>query len=140
MSPKKKARVANGSSVVTPAIEHVGRMEARSSSEGAFDASMDFSDIDMNGFMDVDDIDIKPSAPAKKERPTAKVDSEPIHNAAKTLKKEDLATPSWLSVYDFLAVVSKGTLGSRHPSTRSRTMAVCACSGWTISGAAVNSA
>ena len=120
MSPKKKARVANGSSAVTPAIERMGKLEVHSGSEDAFDASMDFSDIDMNDFMDIDDMDIKPSVPAKKDRPITKVNSKPIYNAAKTPKKEDLATPSWLSVYDSLAVVSEDTLGSK-PAFSSKT-------------------
>lgn len=113
MSPKKKARVANGSSVVTPAIERMGKLEVHSGSEDAFDASMDFSDIDMADFMDIDDIDVKPSVPAKKEPPAVKLDSQSVFNGANTPKKEDFAVPSWLSVYDSLAVVPEDTLGSK---------------------------
>ncbi|KAF8552703.1 hypothetical protein OG21DRAFT_1511107 [Imleria badia] len=120
MSPKKKARVANGASVVTPAIERMGKLEVHSGSEDAFDASMDFSDIDMNDFMDIDDMDVKPSVPAKKEPPTVKVDSKPAIDSANAPKKEDLAAPSWLSVYDSLTVVSEDTLGSK-PAFSSKT-------------------
>ncbi|KAH0836440.1 putative DNA polymerase alpha subunit [Lanmaoa asiatica] len=120
MSPKKKARVANGTSVVTPAIERMGKLEVGSGSEDAFDASMDFSDIDMNDFMDLDDIDVKPSVPAKKELSTVKIDSKPVLNSANTPKKENLTAPSWLSVYDSLAVVSEDTLGSK-PAFSSKT-------------------
>lgn len=119
MSPKKKARVANGSSVVMPAIERMGKLDVHSGSEGAFDASMDFSDMDMNDFMDVDDIDVKPSVP-KKEPPRVKLDSKPVPNGSNTPKKEDLTAPSWLSVYDSLAVVSDDTLGSK-PAFSSKT-------------------
>lgn len=120
MSPKKKARVANGPSVVTPAIERMGKLEVHSGSEDAFDASMDFSDIDMNDFMDIDDIDVKPSIPTKKEPPIVKVDSKPVFNGANTPKKEDFTAPTWLSVYDSLAVVSEDTLGSK-PAFSSKT-------------------
>lgn len=113
MSPKKKARVANGSSVVTPAIERMGKLEVHSGSEDGFDASMDFSDIDMNDFMDVDDVHVKPSVPAEKELSTAKIDSKPVSNGGNTPKKEDLTAPSWLSVFDSLTVVSEDTLGSK---------------------------
>lgn len=113
MSPKKKARVANGPPAVTPAIERMGKLEVHSGSEDAFDASMDFSDIDMNDFMDIDDMDVKPSVPVKKEPPTVKLDSRPVPNDANAPKKDDLTAPSWLSVYDSLAVISEDTLGSK---------------------------
>lgn len=122
MSPKKKARVANGSSVVAPAVERMGKLEVHSGSEDAIDASMDFSDIDMKDFMDVDDIDVKPGIPAKKEPPTAKPDSKFIPDGANTPKKGEFATPSWLSTYDSLAVVSDDTLGSK-PAFSSKTSA-----------------
>ncbi|KAG6370047.1 ribonuclease H-like domain-containing protein [Boletus reticuloceps] len=59
---------------------------------------MDFSDIDMNDFMDVDDIDVKPGVPIKKEQPPVKLDSKPVYNGATTPKKDDLIAPSWLSI------------------------------------------
>ncbi|KAF8141953.1 hypothetical protein EV363DRAFT_1468612 [Boletus edulis] len=112
-SPKKKVRVANGSSVVTPAIERMGKLEVHSGSEDVFDASMDFSDVDMNDFMDIDDVDVKPSVPVKKEQPPVKLDSKPVYKGATTPKKDDLIAPSWLSVYDSLSVVSEDSLGSK---------------------------
>lgn len=123
MSPKKKARVANGSSVVTPAIERMGKLEVHSNSEDALDASMDFLDIDMNDFMDIDDIDVKPNVPIKKELPSVKLDSKPVLNGANAPKKEDLAAPTWLSVYDSLTVVSEDTLGSK-PAFSSKTSVI----------------
>ena len=116
MSPKKKARVTDGPSVVTPAVERMGKLEVHSGSEDAFDASMDFSDIDMNDLMAVDDLDVKPSVPVKKD---LKLDSKPVPKSANTPKKEDLTTPSWLSVYDSLAVVSEETLGSKPAFSKS---------------------
>ena len=113
MSPKKKARVANSSSAVTPAIERMGKLEVQSGSEDAFDASMEFSDIDMADFMDIDDIDLKPNIPAKKEPPAIKPDLKSAPNVPAKAKKEDFTVPSWLSVYDSLAVVSEDTLGSK---------------------------
>ncbi|KAG9309455.1 hypothetical protein JVU11DRAFT_10424 [Chiua virens] len=110
MSPKKKVRVTNGSSVVAPAIERMGKLGVYSGSEDALDASMDFSDVDMNDFMDIDDLDVKPSVPVKKEPPATKLDSKPVTN---TPKKEEFVVPSWLSVYDSLSVVSEDTLGSK---------------------------
>jgi DNA polymerase alpha subunit A len=112
-SPKKKVRVTDGSSVVMPAVERMGKLEVHSGSEDALDASMDFSDVDMNDFMAIDDLDVKPSVPVKKE---LKLDSKPIPNSANTPKKED---PSWLSVYDSLAVVSEESLGSKPALSRS---------------------
>ncbi|KAI9573828.1 hypothetical protein HD554DRAFT_2052973 [Boletus coccyginus] len=88
-------------------------LEVQSGSEDAFNTSMDFLDIDMNDFMNIDDMDVKPSVPIKKELPAVKLDSRPIPNDANTPKKDDLTTPSWLSVYDSLAVVSEDTLGSK---------------------------
>ena len=119
MSPKKKPRVTNGPSVVTPAVERMGKLEVHSGSEDAFDASMDFSDVDMNDFMDIDDLDVKPGVPVKKEPPPVKLDSKPVPNVANTPKKDDLAAPSWLSVYDSLAVVSEDTLGSKPAFSKS---------------------
>lgn len=113
MSPKKKARVANASSVVTPAVERMGKLGVHSGSEDGFDASMDFSDIDMADFMNTDDIDVKPNVPAKKEPPAVKLNTQLIPNGANAPKKEDSTAPSWLSVYDSLATVSEDTLGSK---------------------------
>ena len=113
MSPKKKARVANSSSVVTPAIECMGKLEVHSGSEDALDASMDFSDVDMTDFMDIDDIDVKPNVTAKKEPPPAKLDPGLVSNSVNKPKKEEFTVPSWLSVYDSLAVVPEDTLGSK---------------------------
>ncbi|KIJ65181.1 hypothetical protein HYDPIDRAFT_27902 [Hydnomerulius pinastri MD-312] len=121
MSPKKKARIANGSTMVTPAIERMGKLEVQSGSEDAFDTSMDFSDIDMNEFMDVEDIDVKPKAPIKKEPAPVSLGLKPAANGSGSSKKEDLAAPSWLSIYDSLAVGSDETLGTGFASSASKT-------------------
>jgi DNA polymerase alpha subunit A len=85
----------------------------------SFDSSMDFSDMDMNDFMDIDDLDVKPSVPVKKEPPRhGSLHTTPSPSPPKT--PWDPSLPSY-------------------PLMRSRTMAVYACFGWTVSSMAVNS-
>ncbi|KAG6329610.1 hypothetical protein ID866_9478, partial [Astraeus odoratus] len=117
MSPKKKPRVGNGSTMVTPAIERMNELAVHSGSE---DASMDFEDIDMDDFMNADDIDIKPNLPIKKEQPAVKLDSKPSERNLSTAKQES-AAPSWLSIYDSLAVTTEDALGSGSSSSKSKT-------------------
>ncbi|KAF9219738.1 hypothetical protein BS17DRAFT_760418 [Gyrodon lividus] len=112
MSPKKKARIANGPSMVSPAIERMGKLDVQSGSEDTFDASMDFEDINMNDFTDIEDIDMKPKPPIKKGPTAVNLDPKPTIIGSGPSKKEDLSAPSWLSVYDSLAVASEDTLGS----------------------------
>ncbi|KIK93692.1 hypothetical protein PAXRUDRAFT_12489 [Paxillus rubicundulus Ve08.2h10] len=112
MSPKKKARITNAPSMVMPAIERMEKLDMQSGSEDAFDASMDFDDMDMDGFMPVQDIDTKPKLPIKKETTGVNIDSKPAVLGSGLSKKEDISAPSWLSVYDSLAIASEDTLGS----------------------------
>ncbi|KAF7983750.1 hypothetical protein HWV62_19727 [Athelia sp. TMB] len=102
-SPKKKVKTENYA--ITPAIDKMGRLDVDSGPED-YDVPYDnsFDDVDMNAFMDVDDIDVKP-----KKEPfggLAKKSLKPATNG--TAKKEDTGDPSWLSVYDSLSVVKDG--------------------------------
>ncbi|KAI6139794.1 hypothetical protein BKA82DRAFT_955077 [Pisolithus tinctorius] len=106
-SPKKKARVDKDSTAVIPAIKRMGELAMHSGSE---DASMDFDDVDMEEFMKIDDIDEKPTLPIKKELPATKLDSKPIPKI--DVAKQEAGVPSWLSVYDSLAVTTDDMLGS----------------------------
>ena len=115
MSPKKKARVEHGSTMVTPAIKRMNDLAVHSGSE---DASMDFEDIDMDEFMKTDDIDVKP-IPFKKEQPLPKLDLKPATKGPITAKQD--TAPAWLSVYDSLAVTTEDTLGSNSSSSKSKT-------------------
>ncbi|KAI6139785.1 ribonuclease H-like domain-containing protein [Pisolithus tinctorius] len=107
LSPKKKARVDKDSTAVIPAIKRMGELAMHSGSE---DASMDFDDVDMEEFMKIDDIDEKPTLPIKKELPATKLDSKPIPKI--DVAKQEAGVPSWLSVYDSLAVTTDDMLGS----------------------------
>lgn len=107
LSPKKKPRVDKNSTAVTPAIKRMGDLVMHSGSE---DVSMDFEDVDMEEFMKIDDIDEKPNFSVKKELPAPKLDSNPVPKA--DTAKEEAGVPSWLSVYDSLAVTTEDILGS----------------------------
>ncbi|KAH7885786.1 hypothetical protein F5I97DRAFT_1936758 [Phlebopus sp. FC_14] len=121
MSPKKKARIGNGSTMVTPAIERMGKLDVQSGSEDISIASMDFDDIDMDEFMDMDDVDVKPKSFVKKEAVPVKLDANPVLNGNSKAQKEDANAPSWLSVYDSLAVAADDALGSGSTSSTSKT-------------------
>jgi DNA polymerase alpha subunit A len=120
MSPKKKPRTTSGAGI-TPAIDRMCKLGVHSGSEDGFDNSMDFEDMDMNAFMDVDDedLDIKPAKGNKsilnglETKPKANVALAPT-------KVEPPSAPTWLSVYDSLAVTSDETLGSGSSSSTSK--------------------
>jgi DNA polymerase alpha subunit A len=117
MSPKKKLRVATGG--ITPAIERMGKLGVHSGSEGGFDSSMDFEDVDMDAFMDIDDEDL--GLPAVKKQTLPGVETKPkVNGASASTKAEPLPAPTWLSVYDSLAVTSDETLGSGSSSSASK--------------------
>lgn len=105
-SPKKKVKTENYA--ISPAIDRMGRLGVDSGPED-YDASFDtsFDDVDMNAFMDVDDMDVKP----KKEFTTALANKSLIMPTNGTAKKEEAGNPSWLSVYDSLSVVKDDSLG-----------------------------
>lgn len=102
-SPKKKVKMENYA--ITPAIDKMGRLDVDSGPED-YDAAFDnsFDDVDMDAFMDDDDLDIKP----KKEAPAPKLPQIPANGTA---KKEEIGDPTWLSVYDSLSVVKDDSLG-----------------------------
>jgi len=113
MSPKKKPRVAT-TGEITPAIERMGKLGVHSGSEDGFDSSMDFEDMDMDAFMDVDDEDL--GVPAVKNKfKLPGLETKP--KALAPTKAEPPPAPTWLSVYDSLAVTSDETLGSGSSST-----------------------
>ncbi|KAH7920526.1 hypothetical protein BV22DRAFT_1073766 [Leucogyrophana mollusca] len=119
MSPKKKARTSTGTVGITPAIARMGKLDVHSGSEDAFDTSMDMDDLDMNAFMDVDDEDLGIKPAVKKEPVPVKLGPKPLMNG-NGLKKEEPVAPSWLSVYDSLAVASDDALGSSSSSAPSK--------------------
>lgn len=114
MSPKKKPRTTTGAEI-TPAIERMCKLDVHSGSEDNVDNSMDFEDMDMDAFMDVDDedLDIKPAKGNKSILDG--LETKPKVNVASAPTKVEPAT--WLSVYDSLAVTSDETLGSGSSST-----------------------
>lgn len=114
MSPKKKARVEQGSTMMTPAIKRMNDLAVHSGSE---DASMDFEDIDIDEFLSTDDIDVKPN-PLKKEHFPPKLDLKPVTKGPSIAKQD--APPAWLSVYDSLAVTTEDNLGSGSSSSKSK--------------------
>lgn len=120
MSPKKKPRTTSGAGI-TPAIERMCKLDVHSGSENDFDNSMDFEDMDMDAFMDVDDedLDIKP---AKGHRSILDgLETKPkVHITSAPTKAEPPSAPTWLSVYDSLAVTSDETLGSGSSSSTSK--------------------
>ncbi|KAI6101196.1 hypothetical protein F5141DRAFT_1190185 [Pisolithus sp. B1] len=107
LSPKKKPRIDKTSTALTPAIKRMGDLAMHSGSE---DMSMDFEDVDMEEFMRIDDIDEKPSLSVKKELPAPELDSKPGPRADTIKQETDI--PSWLSIYDSLAVTTEDILGS----------------------------
>jgi DNA polymerase alpha subunit A len=115
MSPKKKPRVATGG--ITPAIERMGKLGVHSGAEDGFDSSMDFEDVDMDAFMDIDDEDLDVPA-VKNELTLPGLETKPkVNGASAATKIEPLPAPTWLSVYDSLAVTSDETLGFGSSST-----------------------
>ena len=118
MSPKKKPRVTTGG--ITPAIERMGKLGVHSGSEGGFDTSMDFEDVDMDAFMDVDDEDLDvPATKIKLNLPDLETKPK-VSGASTEIKAKPLPAPTWLSVYDSLAVTSDETLGSGSSSSTSK--------------------
>ncbi|EGN95137.1 hypothetical protein SERLA73DRAFT_77147 [Serpula lacrymans var. lacrymans S7.3] len=121
MSPKKKVRlttprIGNGAGI-TPAIERMGKLEVHTSSEPEETSmDMDYADLDMDAFMDINEDldlgDVKNRKPIKKEPIPFKIDARAgvfttkPSTTART-KKEEEDTPSWLSVYDSLAVAQE---------------------------------
>ncbi|KAK0238467.1 hypothetical protein EDD85DRAFT_904879 [Armillaria nabsnona] len=100
-SPKKKVKT----DVVgmTPATQHLSRINMKSDSD--FDVPDDF-DFDMDAFDQMDD-DLDDLKPVKKEPVVASLPK----------KEEADALPSWLSVYDSLAVAEADTLGPLESSS-----------------------
>ncbi|KAL4066177.1 hypothetical protein J3A83DRAFT_4433487 [Scleroderma citrinum] len=116
VSPKKKARVEHTSTAITPAIRRMNDLTVHSGSE---DASMDFDDIDMDGFLNTDDTDVKPN-PFKKDQTPPKLDLKAATKGS-TATKEDTSAPAWLPIYDSLAVTTEDILGSGSSSSKSKT-------------------
>ncbi len=100
-SPKKKVKT----DVVgmTPATQRLSRINVKSDSD--FDVPDDF-DFDMDAFDQMDD-DLDDLKPVKKEPVVASLPK----------KEEADALPSWLSVYDSLAVAEADTLGPLESSS-----------------------
>ncbi|KAG2067603.1 hypothetical protein BDR04DRAFT_1104760 [Suillus decipiens] len=120
MSPKKKPRTTSGAGIA-PAIERMCKLEVHSGSEDGLNSSMDFEDMGMDAFMDVDDedLDIKPAKGNKSILDD--LETKPKVNVALApTKAEPPSAPTWLSVYDSLAVTSEETLGSGSSSSTSR--------------------
>lgn len=97
-SPNKRLRTNDAE--MAPATEHLAYLNIENHSE---DSNM-FDDIAMDEFMEADDVDWKPSV--KKEDKDVdiikQISSKPVREDAK---------PSWLSVYESLAVETEETLG-----------------------------
>ena len=110
MSPKKKLKTETPG--ITPAIERMGKLDVESGTD------TDFSNLDMDAFMDVDDdeLDWKPPPKAKIEIDAEAKPLKPINGNTQTAKKLD-DNPTWLSVYDSLSVSKDDTFG---PTTSSR--------------------
>ncbi|EIW79037.1 hypothetical protein CONPUDRAFT_126817 [Coniophora puteana RWD-64-598 SS2] len=106
MSPKKKARYADGSASIVPEMRKMGKLDVHSDAD-------DIMDVDMEAFMDVADDDLEDIKPVVKKEPVA-VKLPPAANGHAKVKKEekDTGPPSWLSVYDSLTVTSDDVLGS----------------------------
>jgi len=102
-SPNKRARVEDGS--MTPATERLASLDVHGSSD---DYDTSFEDINMDDFMDIDDdLDLKPSV--KKETEDITISRKLAPKQA--TKEEPDVKPSWLSVYESLAVETDDTLG-----------------------------
>ena len=103
MSPKKRVKIET--SGIMPAIEGLGRMDVGVTDDVDYDSS--FDEADMAAFMEVDEEqDVKPK---KIESNTAissrdKKPSKPLNSAD--------SKPSWLSVYDSLAVATDESFGT----------------------------
>ncbi|KAG6865128.1 hypothetical protein C0991_004969 [Blastosporella zonata] len=106
MSPKKRMKVAE-SGGSTPEIDRLAQLEVNSDYDPASDAS--FDDVDMDAFMDIDDEDLDMNPKFKAEPKEVKLSGKATSAAAPV----DIdAKPSWLSVYDALAVsTDTDTLG-----------------------------
>lgn len=106
-SPRKRARVGMETNGLMPAIEKMGKMDVgATTTDEEIDYDASFDDMDMSSFMEVD------------EEPTVKVELKPVDlrvprpakPAAK--KEEEEEHPSWLSVYDSLAVAGDESFGT----------------------------
>ena len=100
ISPNKRARIDDADLV--PATEGLANLGVDSSSED-FDK---YDDLSMDDFMDIDDDDLHPAV--KKEEIIPKRLMPKVTNTA---PKAEEAKPSWLSVYESLAVETEETLG-----------------------------
>lgn len=103
MSPKKKVKTdAPG---IHPTIERMEKMEVQSSAD-------DFSDLDMDALMDVDDDEDLKTGPSKlKMGVDEKKPLRPLNGPKVEDEKKMDAVPAWLSIYDSLSVASDDTLG-----------------------------
>ncbi|KAI0032658.1 DNA polymerase alpha catalytic subunit, partial [Vararia minispora EC-137] len=104
MSPKKKTRREAHDVGPTTARLNGIHMNCAKDEGDEYDAA--FRDDDLDGFMDVDDPEPKPTHAPK---PAASAKHAP---ATRPLKKEDNGPPAWLAVYDSLAVASDESFGS----------------------------
>lgn len=98
MSPKKKVRTDPPG--IRPTIERLEKMEVQSGTD-------DFSDLDMDAVMDVDDDELQ----AVPKMEVEKKPLRPLNGSKATDEKKMDSTPGWLSVYDSLSVASNDTLG-----------------------------
>lgn len=107
LSPKKKLKVDNNDNV-KPAIEKLSQVHVESSGdEGMADEDIEsaFEGVDMDAFMEVDDLDDPPKpSVVKKEEATSKLRLPKLANKEKEKKAEIDAAPAWLSVYESLQV------------------------------------
>ena len=107
LSPKKR-RVDTGGDM-TPATARLAQLEVNSDYDSA--ADMSFDDLDMDAFMDVDE----ELGSTKREPMDVINDKKPML----MIPPEQDAKPSWLSVYDGLAVAAEDTLGPLTASSSS---------------------
>ncbi|KAJ3546934.1 hypothetical protein NM688_g5461 [Phlebia brevispora] len=105
LSPKKKFKKEPVG--MAPAIDRLAQLKTEPDSADEFFGNDSFQDMDMDAFMDIDDVDVgTPSKAAKKEdvkRPLAPLNVNGASHAGEKKKALD-ATPAWLSVYDSLSV------------------------------------
>jgi len=107
LSPKKRRVDTSGD--MTPATARLAQLEVNSDYDSA--ADMSFDDLDMDAFMDVDE-----ELGGVKPEPMGIInDKKPKLTAPPDLD----AKPSWLSVYEGLAVAAEDTLGPLASSSSS---------------------
>lgn len=102
-SPRKRPRTGEMPEI-KPAIEKMGKMDVGATTDEDIDYDASFDEMDMSSFMEVD------------EEPTVKVEPKPVDlkpsKPAKPETKKEEEHPSWLSVYDSLAVAGDESFGT----------------------------